>query len=93
MPRIDAEKLHEHVKSKAGRVKCPVCRRGPMTFSDEIHGVSEVWPRSNMNQKPVKLLITLGCQNCGGVAFIDPISAGIEIFDDEDPTNFTKELK
>ena len=44
MPRIDAEKLHEHVKSKAGRVKCPVCRRGPMTFSDEIHGVSGSGP-------------------------------------------------
>jgi hypothetical protein len=93
MPRIDTDKLYEHIKAKAGRVKCPVCRRGPMTFSDEIKGVSEVWARSNMDQKPVKLVVTLSCQNCGGVSFIDPIVAGVGIIDDEDPRGDGKELK
>ncbi len=93
MPRIDADKLFEHIRAKAGRVKCPVCRRGPMEFSDEIYGVFEGWQRTNMNQKIMKLVVALNCDNCGGVSFIDPMAAGIGIIGDEEPEGKIISLK
>ena len=93
MPRIDSEKLYAHIKSKAGRVKCPVCRRGPMSFSDAVYGVSEVWTRPNLEKNIVTLVVPLRCQNCGGVSFIDPTRVKGAVIYDEEPDNEEKDLK
>jgi len=92
MPRVDHEKLLEHIREKAGRVKCPICRRGPMSFSDSIYGVFEGWPRSNMDQKIMNPLVALSCDNCGGISFIGLAGSGIEILDG-DPTGKAIKLK
>jgi len=93
LARVDSEKLRAHIKSKAGRVKCPICRRGPIYFSDAIYGVPEVFDRANMNQKPIMAVIPLRCDNCGGVSFIDPMAAQVGIIADEEPNGEIVYLK
>lgn len=94
MPRIDGEKMLAHIKSKAGRVKCSICRRGPITFSDTIRNVPEGWMRSDMDQKIMRLVVPLYCENCGGISLISAFAAGDDaVIEDENPTNKVREIK
>ena len=93
MARVDSEKLHAHIKAKGGRVKCPICRRGPITFTDIIYGLPELFNRPGTDVKPVMAVIPLSCDNCGSVSLIDPKAAGVGIIDDEEPTYKLEKLK
>jgi len=91
--RIDADEVRKHVKSKASRVKCHLCRRGPLYFSDSLLRVEECVEIKSTGQRPTLLLVQFTCDNCSAVSFLHPLAAGLNVIWDEDPEHMIHYLK
>lgn len=88
MAYVDQEKFHAFLKSKIKRPRCHVCRKGPLWYTAELYTI-EMWDGlPGIEKKPIMGVIPLNCDNCGAVAFINPVRMGFDVRpqdDDFDP--------
>lgn len=91
--RINADEFRAHFKKKAGRMKCHLCRKGPLHFTDSLFRVEECVELSGMAGTPAALVVQIICENCGGASFVNVMAADIEIITDEPPSNMTEYLR
>lgn len=84
MAYVDPEKFHAFLKSKIRRPRCHLCGKGPLSYTSKLSIIEEWDHIPGFDKKPIMCVVALDCDNCGAVAFINPVKVGFDVLPDDD---------
>lgn len=78
MAKFDSSKAVAHLQSKWGGRPCPMCGKGPWNIQDSTFQLAEFNEGNFVLGGPVIPVIPVMCNNCGYVALVNAIFAGVQ---------------